>query len=114
MRMPVDSPYQITGNFGWLPGYLLHTDGVPDAPPKPGNGYGFHVGVDYVSDNKRVYLTDDATIQVVPLNGNDGNAVYYNLGNKRVAFCHLASFAPGLQNGGSYSAGTPPNMINNT
>lgn len=105
MRLPVDQPYQITGQFGWLAGYPLHTDGMPGAPAKPGVNYGYHIGTDFVSDNKRVYLTDDATIQVAPLNGDDGNAVYYNLGNKRVAFCHLASFAPGLGNG-FHQAGT--------
>lgn len=93
MKPIVTAPYEITVPFGWVKGYPLHQDGVPGAPPKPGPGYGFHTGVDIVPRDGRGYLPEDANLIVVPLNGPDGNAIYWNVGNRRMAVCHLESFA---------------------
>lgn len=90
LRLPTDGPYQVTLEFGNIPGYSLNN--------------GFHKGIDLVSDNKRIYLIEDANIELYPNNGNDGNAIYYSANNRRVAYCHMASFAvgPGFHPAGTY------------
>jgi hypothetical protein len=106
---PVDIPYTIGDRFGWVKNYPLHLDGVPGALPKPGPEYGFHTGIDLVSKNGRLYLIEDASITTKPNNGDDGNAVYYTATDgRRVAYCHLASFAVV---GGRYPAGTYLGMM---
>lgn len=101
--LPVDPPFQITTVFGWVPNYPLHPDGVAGCPPKPAGNCGYHIGLDFVSTNRRLYLIEDTKITCVPMNGDDGNAVYYSVNGRDVAYCHLDNFAVPS---GIYKAGT--------
>lgn len=54
---------------------------------------GMHHGTDfaYIPDDK-VYMPEDGTVLCVPLNGNDGNAIYIKVDNRFHGLCHLRSF----------------------
>jgi murein DD-endopeptidase MepM/ murein hydrolase activator NlpD len=80
MRAP--SPNVVTLNFG------------ATTPPYTANAR--HRGTDYsYSPDHSVYAVDDGEVQVVKWNGSttEGNMIIQTSGNRRWAYCHLASFA---------------------
>lgn len=93
LSLPVDGEYRVTLEYGQVKGYKLNA--------------GYHKGIDIVSTNKRLILRNDADVQALPNNGNDGNAMYITFAYEgkavRIAICHMANLAI---SSGKYRAGT--------
>lgn len=69
----------VTLGFGMQPGYTLNN--------------GFHKGTDFShSPNNVIYAPEPGVVKLYPNNGNDGNAIYMTVGNRKHAFCHLSKF----------------------
>lgn len=88
----VNKPYSKTTDFGWIKGYPLNKNGVPGAPPKPGPGYGFHTGVDYVTADRKIKAPQDSTVTARGYDSVNGNYLVLQTGNIRDWFAHIAAY----------------------
>lgn len=91
MRYPTNTP--VTVGFGKIKGYPLND--------------GFHKGVDF-ADSKRdpfVYMPEDGPLICRPNNGNDGNGIYIQVGNRMHGLCHNERFL--VPSGSFQREGTP-------
>lgn len=97
MRHPTNTARTVP--FGWVKGYPLNKN--YNAPNKPGEDYGFHMGTDYAYSNADPYLyaPEDGEVTFMPNNGTMGNAVYLKNDNRFWGFGHNSSYLIGLDNG---------------
>lgn len=70
-----------------------------------------HKGVDFGwidssgHENKTIIMPEDGTVSLVPNNGNDGNGVYFTVGNRMHGLLHTSQYLVG--NGAFVKQGSP-------
>lgn len=77
-----------------------------------------HTGVDFGwvdasgKENKTIVMPESGTVTLVPSNGNDGNGVYFTVGNRFHGLLHTSQYL--VSNGAFVQEGTPVAIMGET